>query len=220
MARALHEGFALSRRLHGQERRRLRKGSARLGQPSQACHGEGGSVRIPYPARSGVFRGAAPWRVRCTVFRGRPPARAPGRSTMTRTKIVIGLSLTTSALAVFAERDAAACGGCFHPPTQTASDITDERMLLAASTTQSTLYDQIRVLRQPDVLRVGVADSRNGGRGSERGRPLRFVRALTATQIVPPVPNCPPPPNCGGGSSSGGAGFAATQAARMPPPSR
>src|SRR5580698_10181218 len=72
-----------------------------------------------------------------------------GESIMNRTTIVIGFSLTTSALAVFAERDAAACGGCFHPPTQTAADITDERMLLSASTAQSNLYDQIRYAGSP-----------------------------------------------------------------------
>ena len=115
---------------------------------------------------------------------------------MTRTKIVIGLSLTTSALAVFAEREAAACGGCFHPPTQTATDITDERMLLAASTTQSTLYDQIEYSGNPTsfawVLPIhGTVDV-----GLSADVLFDSVDALTATQIVAPVPNCPPPPNC------------------------
>jgi len=48
--------------------------------------------------------------------------------------------------------DAAACGGCFQPPvppTQVASDITDERMLLSVSTTQTTLYDQIEYSGSP-----------------------------------------------------------------------
>ena len=35
------------------------------------------------------------------------------------------------------------------PPQQTTSDITDERMLLAVSTKQSTLYDQIRYSGNP-----------------------------------------------------------------------
>src|SRR5450755_536133 len=39
---------------------------------------------------------------------------------------------------------ASACGGCFHPPAQVASDITDERMLLSVSQTQTTLFDQIK----------------------------------------------------------------------------
>ena len=66
---------------------------------------------------------------------------------MTRTTFALGLSV--AAVAVTAQRDAAACGGCFHPPTQTASDITDERMLLSVSTTQTTLYDQINFAGSP-----------------------------------------------------------------------
>ncbi|HEY5147030.1 MAG TPA: DUF2330 domain-containing protein [Polyangiaceae bacterium] len=124
---------------------------------------------------------------------------------MNRTTLVIGLSLTASALAVFAERDAAACGGCFHPPTQTASDITDERMLLSVSTTQSTLYDQIQYAGNPTsfawVLPIhGTVDV-----GLSADVLFDSIDALTATTIVPPEPNCPPPPNCGGGTSSGGA---------------
>ena len=127
--------------------------------------------------------------------RDRPQARR-GRSAMKRT-VVIGLSLTTSALAVLGERDAAACGGCFHPPAQTASDITDERMLLSASTAQSTLYDQIRYAGSPTsfawVLPIhGTVDV-----GLSADVLFDSIDALTATQIVPPYPNCPPPPNCG-----------------------
>ncbi len=117
---------------------------------------------------------------------------------MNRTTIVIGLSLTTSALAAFAERDAAACGGCFHPPTQTATDITDERMLLSTSTAQSTLYDQIRYAGSPTsfawVLPIhGTVDV-----GLSADVLFDSIDALTATQIVSPAANCSPPPNCGG----------------------
>jgi hypothetical protein len=116
---------------------------------------------------------------------------------MKTTTIAIGLSLTASALAVLAERDAAACGGCFHPPTQTASDITDERMLLAASTTQSTLYDQIQYAGNPTsfawVLPIhGTVDV-----GLSADVLFDSFDALTATQIVSPAPNCAPPPSCG-----------------------
>ncbi len=127
---------------------------------------------------------------------------------MNRTTLVIGLSLTASALAVFAERDAAACGGCFHPPTQTASDITDERMLLSVSTKQTTLYDQIQYAGNPTsfawVLPIhGTVDV-----GLSADVLFDSIDALTATTIVPPEPNCAPPPNCGGSTSSGGQGAA------------
>ncbi len=135
---------------------------------------------------------------------------------MRRTTIVIGLSLTTSSLAVLAERDAAACGGCFHPPTQTATDITDERMLLSASTTQSTLYDQIQYAGNPTsfawVLPIhGTVDV-----GLSADVLFDSIDALTATQIVPPVPNCSPPPGCGGFSANTSSG-ASGPAAGSPP---
>jgi len=68
---------------------------------------------------------------------------------MRRSALVFGISVAASAFALAVERDAAACGGCFHPPTQTVSDITDERMLLAVSPTQTTLYDQLEYVGSP-----------------------------------------------------------------------
>ena len=68
---------------------------------------------------------------------------------MKRSAIALGFSVAASAVTLVGERNAAACGGCFHPPTQTASDITDERMLLSVSPVQSTLYDQIRYAGSP-----------------------------------------------------------------------
>jgi hypothetical protein len=121
---------------------------------------------------------------------------------MNRTVLEIGLSLATSALAAFAERDAAACGGCFHPPTQTAADITDERMLLSTSKAQSTLYDQIRYAGSPTsfawVLPIhGTVDV-----GLSADVLFDSIDALTQTQIVPPEPNCPPPASCPGNTSA------------------
>jgi uncharacterized protein DUF2330 len=112
---------------------------------------------------------------------------------MTRKSLILGLSIATSALALAPERDAAACGGCFHPPTQTVSDITDERMLLAVSTLQSTLYDQLEYTGSPNnfawVLPIrGTVDV-----GLSADVLFDSFDALTQTQINPPVPNCPAP---------------------------
>jgi hypothetical protein len=140
---------------------------------------------------------------------------------MTRSAIVLGVSLV-SALAAAGEHDAAACGGCFvtqPPPTQVASDITDERMLLAVSTTQSTLYDQIVYTGNPSsfawVLPIhGTVDV-----GLSADVLFDSVDALTATQIVAPPQNCPSQPSCPGfgaasnapsGAFSEGAGSNAT----------
>jgi hypothetical protein len=42
------------------------------------------------------------------------------------------------------ERESAACGGCFHPPTENPTVVTDHRMIFAVSQTATTLYDQMR----------------------------------------------------------------------------
>jgi hypothetical protein len=112
---------------------------------------------------------------------------------MNRTTVILGVSLATAGLALAGARDAEACGGCFHPPTQTVSDITDERMLLAVSTLQSTLYDQLRYMGNPTnfawVLPIrGTVDV-----GLSADVLFDSFDTMTATQIVPPVPNCPSP---------------------------
>ncbi len=135
------------------------------------------------------------------LWAGRTMARSMQWATvlMKRSAIVLGFSVAVSALGLLAERDAAACGGCFHPPTQVASDITDERMLLSVSTKQTTLYDQIRYSGSPSsfawVLPIhGTVDV-----GLSADVLFSSIDTLTATQINPPPQNCPAPPsNCGG----------------------
>jgi uncharacterized protein DUF2330 len=128
--------------------------------------------------------------------------------------VVLGVSLA-SALPVTGERVANACGGCLQPPpppTQTASDVTDERMLLAVSPTQSTLYDQLEYTGNPSsfawVLPIrGTVDV-----GLSADVLFDSIDALTSTQIVAPPQNCPPPPTCqglAGGESAPSADFAA-----------
>lgn len=114
---------------------------------------------------------------------------------MKRSSFGFGFLAAASLLATFmGEREAAACGGCFHPPTQVASDITDERMLLATSTKQTTLYDQIRYSGNPSsfawVLPIhGTVDV-----GLSADVLFDSMDTLTATQINPPPQNCPGPP--------------------------
>jgi hypothetical protein len=115
---------------------------------------------------------------------------------MNRSAFGLGISAAMAALALAGERDAAACGGCFHPPTQTVSDITDERMLLSVSPLQSTLYDQIRYSGSPSsfawVLPIhGTVDV-----GLSADVLFDSIDVLTATQINPPEQNCPAPTGC------------------------
>lgn len=131
---------------------------------------------------------------------------------MNRLAFALVLSVATSSLVASGERRAHACGGCFHPPTQVVSDITDERMLLAVSPTQTTLYDQIRYDGSPAsfawVLPIhGTVDV-----GLSADVMFASIDALTSTRITPPPANCPPPPNCG----VRGAGFSANAGASGP----
>jgi hypothetical protein len=124
---------------------------------------------------------------------------------MNRSALILGISAAVAVFVAVEERRASACGGCFHPPTQTVTDITDEKMLLSVSTTQTTLYDQILYSGSPSsfawVLPIhGTVDV-----GLSADVLFDSVDVLTATQIIPPPQNCPPPPNCYGGSSSGAA---------------
>jgi MYXO-CTERM domain-containing protein len=113
---------------------------------------------------------------------------------MRRAAFVLGISAAACALALAGERDASACGGCFHPPTQTASDITDERMLLSVSPKQTTLYDQIRYQGNPSsfawVLPIhGTVDV-----GLSADVLFDSVDVLTQTTITAPQVSCAPPP--------------------------
>jgi hypothetical protein len=137
---------------------------------------------------------------------------------MNRSKIALGVATAVSAVTFAGERQAWACGGCFQPPNQTVSDITDERMLLSVSAGQSTLYDQITYSGSPSsfawVLPIhGVVTV-----GLSADVLFDSIDAVTKTVINQPPSNCPSP-NClvnggggFGGSSSGGGPSAETAA--------
>ena len=98
---------------------------------------------------------------------------------------------------VAGERDASACGRVFfHPPSpaERVSDaITDERMLLSVSTTQTTLYDQIRYAGSPSSFAWVLPIHGTVTVGLSADVLFDSVDALTATQINPPPSNCPLP---------------------------
>jgi hypothetical protein len=129
---------------------------------------------------------------------------------MNRTTFVLGIVGVTSVLAIGREGDARACGGCFHPPTQTQTDITDERMLLSVSPTQSTLYDQIQYTGSPTSFAWVLPIKGTVTVGLSADVLFDSIDALTATQIVAPAPNCPSPSNCNYPSATGAAGAGAT----------
>jgi uncharacterized protein (TIGR03382 family) len=114
----------------------------------------------------------------------------------------MGIAVAVVSLAAVEERHAAACGGCFRPPTETDSDVTDERMLLSVSPQQTTLYDQIRYVGNPKsfawVLPIhGTVDV-----GLSADVLFASVDAMTQTQIPQPPLNCPVPAGCVGNGVS------------------
>ena len=136
---------------------------------------------------------------------------------MNRSKLALGVATAVSAVTFAGQRPASACGGCFHPPTQTVTDITDERMLLSVSSAQSTLYDQIEYSGSPSSFAWVLPIHGTVTVGLSAAVLFDSIDALTATQINPPPQNCPAP-NCafgnaasGSGSSSGGGGATSTR---------
>jgi hypothetical protein len=112
---------------------------------------------------------------------------------MNRSKLALGLMTAIAGVAFAGERHAAACGGCFHPPTQTVTDITDERMLLAVSGQQSTLYDQIQYSGSPSNFAWVLPTHGVVTVGLSADVLFDSIDELTATQINPPPQNCPAP---------------------------
>jgi hypothetical protein len=92
------------------------------------------------------------------------------------------------------ERDASACGGCFHMPGENVTVITDHRMILSIAKDRSTLYDQIRYQGEPSsfawVLPIaGIADV-----GLSADVVFSALDSQTQTRILPPPINCPARP--------------------------
>lgn len=126
--------------------------------------------------------------------------------------------LASLALSLLSPHDARACGGCFHgePPPgekETASVVTDHRMVLSIGTVVTTLWDQVEYSGDPANFAwvLPIRGEVVVGVGSDA-----FIDALdvqTAPQIDSPTPYCPrPAAGCGGGAGSSAAGCGASAA--------
>ena len=125
---------------------------------------------------------------------------------MNRSKLALGVAAAVSAVSFAGQRPASACGGCFHPPTQNVSDITDERMLLSVSTTQTTLYDQIEYSGSPSSFAWVLPIHGTVTVGLSADVLFNAIDALTTTQINPPQLNCPSPSCNYSSNATAGAG--------------
>lgn len=100
-------------------------------------------------------------------------------------------------------RDADACGGCFHPPAdQGSSIVTDHRMALKVSTTETILWDQVRYAGDPAEF-AWVLPVHDGARIElARDAFLTALDAATKTTVYGPDVSCTPTGGGGGGSGS------------------
>jgi Uncharacterized protein conserved in bacteria (DUF2330) len=96
----------------------------------------------------------------------------------------------------FAARDAQACGGCFPPPGEQNSVVTDHRMLLSVSKTQSTLYDQIQYSGNPKEFAWVLPIAGTVDVGLSADSLFTALHNLSAVSVQEPPRNCPPPPAC------------------------
>jgi hypothetical protein len=107
-------------------------------------------------------------------------------------------------------RDAAACGGCFHPTAEQGSSvITDHRMVLKVSTTETILWDQVRYSGNPSEF-VWVLPVRAGAR-VELSRDAWITALDTATHasVRGPEISCSSVVSTGGGGPSSSPGSSA-----------
>lgn len=115
-------------------------------------------------------------------------------------------TLLLGAAALAYAPDASACGGCFPPPPppgQSQSIVTDHRMVLSVSRSQTTLYDQIQFQGDPSEFAWVLPISGTVEVGLSSDTVFNTLHTVTQSTVVEPPRNCPPPPVCNRGSSSG-----------------
>ncbi len=117
----------------------------------------------------------------------------------------LGISLAVAsslaiAMAVTAP-DASACGGCFPPQGENQSVVTDHRMILSVSQTQTTLYDQIQYSGSPTSFAWVLPISGTVDVGLSADTLFAGLENLTSTVVQAPPDRCPAPTSCdyGGG---------------------
>jgi hypothetical protein len=139
-----------------------------------------------------------------------------------------GVPITALALCALTEpRDAAACGGCFHPAVDPGgSVVTDHRMVFEITSQETILWDQVRYAGDPKEF-AWVLPVRAGSKIElSRSEWIAALDAATRTTVEGPRPNCPPPKasgpsvgtstqststsSSGGGGGCGGGGYTAS----------
>lgn len=98
-----------------------------------------------------------------------------------------------------APRDAHACGGCYHRPSETESTVvTGHRMVLSVSTTQTVLWDQIEYDGDPAEF-AWVLPVKTGARVEVATDAFfEILDAATTVSVVSPPLDCAPAPGVSG----------------------
>ena len=131
-----------------------------------------------------------------------------------RNKLLVAAALGAAfSIISLLERDARACGGCFHPPEENPTIVTDHRMILTVSKEQSTLYDQIKYQGNPTSFAWVLPISGTVDVGLSADVVFQQLDQTTQTQIISPPMNCPPPPNCNNRGGFGASSDSAPNAA-------
>jgi MYXO-CTERM domain-containing protein len=116
------------------------------------------------------------------------------------TSIAITLATTVAA------RDAHACGGCFHvSQSRSPTQVTSHRMALSISTEQTTLWDQIQYVGEPEEFAWVLPIRGQVTIGLSSDLLFSQLDALTAVRIQSPSVSCP-----GSGGSGDPCGFGTT----------
>jgi hypothetical protein len=111
-----------------------------------------------------------------------------------------------ASLALFSEKPAAACGGCFHEQGENNTVITDHRMAFSISMQQTTLYDQIRYQGNPTSFAWVLPIKGTATVGVSSDAVFQTLDPATGVQVFAPPKNCPPPPFCPGNVDAGAGG--------------
>jgi hypothetical protein len=106
------------------------------------------------------------------------------------------VAFATVLAALAAERPAAACGGCFHPPTENPTVVTDHRMIFAVSPQQTTLYDQMRYEGAPSSFAWVLPIAGEVKIGLSSDELFGVLDSMTSVRVVAPDANCYVPPQC------------------------
>jgi hypothetical protein len=107
--------------------------------------------------------------------------------------VAAGIAVGT---AMLAPTEAKACGGCFPPPGDQQSVVTDHRMILSVSKEQSTLWDEIEYSGSPEQFAWVLPIAGTVDVGLSADTLFGSLHNLTATVVQAPPTNCPPPPRC------------------------